>query len=307
MLPTIRHLSYLFPDKNELSDLSQQTGLSESQVNLWFRNARTRSGWSKLYGNKLYAAKDRQKLQAYFEEYEVLRRLHGRHLGLGTTLATNDVHAMVQKVLKWFRVKKPQQCNQSSSPCGDVPVVEVPESGSVSPWVKDILFSTLESLRQSASSSKRLVPSLPSLGPPVFGKPVADMIDPSLRSSSPECSSDESVPGSSQSVCGSSRSESTWSSVSTSSSRTSSPPLPSTSLPGSQWDLCHPPVTPSTAVPPPLPAYNCSASPDPPMDPQLDISTPLLSYLSSDAYSPLSPTHEPCAVATGQFDDADEE
>lgn len=302
-----RHLSYLYPGKHELSALSQRTGLSESQVNLWFRNARTRSGWSRLYGNKLYAAKNKQKLKAYFDEYEVLRRLDGRNLG--PTVATNDVYAMVEKILKWFRVKKPAQSSDSSSSCQTMPLTgPEPDVRSVRPWVKDVLFSTLAALRSTASPPQKLVPSLPSLGwPSLFSQPVTDVIDPSLQLSSSECSSDESSPGSSRLTCGSSRSASTWSSVSTSSSRSSSPSSPSERIPAFQYSTYPTATSSSAALPLTLPSSIPPASDDVPVDPQLDISASLLFHLSSDAFSPLSTTHEPCVVATGQFDDADEE
>ncbi|KAH9824958.1 TALE-type homeodomain protein [Melampsora americana] len=312
-----RHLSYLFPSKQELLDLSGQTGLSTKQVDLWFRNARTRSGWSKLFTNKLYANKDRQKLESYFSEYELIRKLHGTKAG--SVISSDDGFKLIEKVLKWFRVKKPR--DTAASACPIPSVSEETSNGSVSPWVKDVLFSTLASLRTTSTPSPSKKTYLPASGwPNFFNRTHSLDIDPSLRSSSPASSSEATL------SCSSVASSSTWSSVSTSPSRSSSPCSASSSSspqrsprPQSISSSPSPPLTsPSPSAPSLFPFATFSPEPlsqltsSPPesstcLSPQPDPSTSLLSFLCSDSFSPPSPTHEPCSIAPGQFDDAEED
>ncbi|EGG03504.1 TALE-type homeodomain protein [Melampsora larici-populina 98AG31] len=310
-----QHLSYLFPTKEELMELSGQTKLSAKQVDLWFRNARTRSGWSKLFTNKLYANKDRQKLESYFSEYEATQRLHCSKAG--SFVSSDDAYKLVEKVLKWFRVKESKD-NSTISACLTPSVSEQTNNGSVSPWVKDVLFSTLAALRTSSppSPTKKCHPTL--RWPNIFSRAHSEDIDPSLRSSSP-ASSSEATPS-----CSSTSGSSTWSSVSTSSSRSSSPCTdPSVSSPQrskSPQSTSPPPSTsPSLFISPlfssptlsPDPLSQIKTSPPPELSiclsPQPDPSTSLLSFLCSDSFSPPSPTHEPCSIASGQFDDAEED
>ncbi|KAG0143302.1 hypothetical protein CROQUDRAFT_661465 [Cronartium quercuum f. sp. fusiforme G11] len=222
---SIGHLSFLFPTKDDLLDLASQTGLTENQVNLWFRNARTRSGWSKLYTNKLYANKDRQKLQQYLDDHEALRRLHGDTIS--SVVGLDDAYHLVEKIMKWFGVKKNFEASPSLASSHNLTSCDKAGVG-VKPQVKEVLFNALASLRSastSASPPKRKPSYRPALGwPKFFGRSNSDAIDPELRSSSLACSSDDATESSR-----STSTSSTWSSISSNSSRSSSPCAPSSS------------------------------------------------------------------------------
>ncbi|MBW0519277.1 hypothetical protein O181_058992 [Austropuccinia psidii MF-1] len=143
------HMSYLFPTKSQLAELASQASMSDNQITLWFRNARTRSGWAKLYAHKTLVQKDQAKLKLLLEEFHSVKRLNNptkaREL-----IASVESYQMVDKILKWFETGPKTRKKQ--------------ESSNVRPWIKNVISNTLTSFRQGAAgimdSSKQLVSNL---------------------------------------------------------------------------------------------------------------------------------------------------
>ncbi|WAR53736.1 hypothetical protein PtB15_3B245 [Puccinia triticina] len=147
-------LSYLFPSPLELKDLASQTSMSETKLNSWFRNARSRSGWAKLYALKPDVNKNQEKLQSLIDEYQSLKRLNTPE-EFKKIVAAHETYQLLEKIFKWFATTKETKAALST-----------PKA--VKPWIKDVLSSTLSSLKQGASgvldSSKQLLPSFSSRG-----------------------------------------------------------------------------------------------------------------------------------------------
>ncbi|KAI9616835.1 hypothetical protein H4Q26_010469 [Puccinia striiformis f. sp. tritici PST-130] len=121
------HMAYLFPSPVQLKELASQTSTTVDKVNAWFRNARSRSGWAKLFAHQAYVDKDQQRFQLLIDEYNSQQRIN-----------------------------TPEKFKT-------IPVKQAPPSSSVRPWIKDVLSSTLASFRTGAAgilgSSKQLLPS----------------------------------------------------------------------------------------------------------------------------------------------------
>ncbi|KAI8444735.1 hypothetical protein BY996DRAFT_2490737 [Phakopsora pachyrhizi] len=119
------HLSYLFPTNKQVAEFSMISEMSESQVSSWFRNARTRSGWSKLFSDKVHVNRDPSRLDIVFQDYNSYILSHC-HSDICERLSY-DVHfRLVDKVWRWFHTDK--NCKKLEG------------SGSVRPWVKTILM-----------------------------------------------------------------------------------------------------------------------------------------------------------------------
>ncbi|OAV92158.1 hypothetical protein PTTG_27730 [Puccinia triticina 1-1 BBBD Race 1] len=146
-------LSYLFPSPLELKELVSQTSMSETKLNSWFRNARSRSGWAKLYALKPDVNKNQEKLQAIIDEYQALQRLNTPE-EFQKIVAANEPYKLLNKIFAWFATTKPAKPAAPTS--------------NVRPWVKEVLTNTLASFRQGAAgildSSKQLLPSFSSRG-----------------------------------------------------------------------------------------------------------------------------------------------
>ncbi|WAQ82909.1 hypothetical protein PtA15_3A274 [Puccinia triticina] len=147
-------LSYLFPSPLELKELVSHTSMSETKLNSWFRNARSRSGWAKLYALKPDVNKNQEKLQSLIDEYQSLKRLNTPE-EFKKIVAAHETYQLLEKIFKWFATTKETKAALST-----------PKA--VKPWIKDVLSSTLSSLKQGATgvldSSKQLLPSFSSRG-----------------------------------------------------------------------------------------------------------------------------------------------
>ncbi|MBW0530680.1 hypothetical protein O181_070395 [Austropuccinia psidii MF-1] len=144
-----QHLAYLFPTKSQMAELALQASMSDNQITLWFRNARTRSGWAKLYAHKTLVQKDQAKLKLLLEEFHSIKRLNSPTRAK-EIIASVESYQMVDKILKWFETGPKTKKKQ--------------ESSNVRPWIKTVISNTLTSFRQGAAgimdSSKQLVSNL---------------------------------------------------------------------------------------------------------------------------------------------------
>ncbi|KAA1110784.1 hypothetical protein PGT21_031644 [Puccinia graminis f. sp. tritici] len=143
------HMTYLFPTQPQLQELASQTSSTETKVNSWFRNARSRSGWSKLYALKTHVDKDQEKLQLLIDEYQSLKRLKAPE-EFKKLVAEHETYQLLDKIFRWFATTKE----------GKAPLHRKP----VKPWIKEVLSSALSSFRQGAAgvldSSKQRLPTL---------------------------------------------------------------------------------------------------------------------------------------------------
>ncbi|PLW40785.1 hypothetical protein PCANC_13529 [Puccinia coronata f. sp. avenae] len=250
------HMSYLYPTRPQLRELAAETSLDEDQVVAWFRNARGRSDWTKLYGLKGQVDKNREKLQLIIEEYQSLKRLMSPE-DFAKIVAERQTFQYLVKIFRWFATGPPAK-------------KPVPTS-SVRPWVREVLSNTLASFRQGAAglldSSKQLLPSFS----PRSTSPSSTSAS-SPTATSPECTTASTVPSS---LCGSS------------SDRSASPEAPSSRASASS-------SSPSPVLSPfNLPAMP-SFFPNSPCNGQSSISLAASSPpLSSSSSSSLSPVISP--------------
>ncbi|PLW13581.1 hypothetical protein PCANC_19223 [Puccinia coronata f. sp. avenae] len=187
------HMSYLYPTELQYQELAAATSMTEKKINAWFRNARTRSGWSTLNTLKGQIDKDREKFQLLIEEYQSLKRLKSPE-EFKKIVAEQESFQLLEGIFRWFATKKEP--------------TRAPKA--VKPWIKDVLTSTLNSLRQGASglldSSMQLLPSLSPRSdtsiPTTTSSPVtsssrcltASTVPPSLCSSSSDRSASPEAP-----------------------------------------------------------------------------------------------------------------
>ncbi|EFP79919.2 uncharacterized protein PGTG_05144 [Puccinia graminis f. sp. tritici CRL 75-36-700-3] len=99
------HMTYLFPTQPQLQELASQTSSTETKVNSWFRNARSRSGWSKLYALKTHVDKDQEKLQLLIDEYQSLKRLKAPE-EFKKLVAEHETYQLLDKIFRWFATTK---------------------------------------------------------------------------------------------------------------------------------------------------------------------------------------------------------
>ncbi|KNF00778.1 hypothetical protein PSTG_05918 [Puccinia striiformis f. sp. tritici PST-78] len=258
------HMAYLFPSPVQLKELASQTSTTVDKVNAWFRNARSRSGWAKLFAHQAYVDKDQQRFQLLIDEYNSQQRINTPEK-FKTIVSENESYQLLEKIFRWFATTKP--------------VKQAPPSSSVRPWIKDVLSSTLASFRTGAAgilgSSKQLLPSF---------SPRSDG-----SSSSSTCASSPSASTPPTSVAGSSssRSDSLDSSSRRSTpSRSSLSPFFSPAVLPSQltYSACNERSAATMYSPSTHPSPSCSSLS--PVIPSSHISPELLA-LSNPACSPL--------------------
>lgn len=124
-----QHMSYLFPSRLELLELATTTCLGRTQIKLWFRNARTRSGWSKLYNQM---NKDRHRLELLLNGYHSKTNrnsIQDNHVAQGI-VEYDQAYRSVESVLRWFRIDKREDKSTRQ-----------PRGGRA--WIKDVLCSSL--------------------------------------------------------------------------------------------------------------------------------------------------------------------
>ncbi|KNZ53244.1 uncharacterized protein VP01_32g25 [Puccinia sorghi] len=172
-------IAYLFPSQMDLRQLASETSMAESQIAAWFRNARSRSGWSKLYALKGQVDKDQEKFQLLIEEYESLKRLKSPE-EFKKIVAQQEAFQLLDKILRWFATKK------ESTPA---------PTAAVRPWIKDVLSSTLNSFKQGAAgvfdSTKQLLPSFSPRSSPASSSMASSSSGPSTAPSSVSSSRSE--------------------------------------------------------------------------------------------------------------------
>lgn len=144
---SLLHLSHLFPSKEQVEELTSHTSMSSKQINLWFRNARTRSGWSKLFAHPR-VNRNHEQLKTLLAEHDSIKRRAGPE-HFKAFLAQDQLIQLMDKVFQWFATTK-----------------QVHSSDSVKPWIKEVLNNTLATLKDKTAgaidSSRQLLPSLPS-------------------------------------------------------------------------------------------------------------------------------------------------
>ncbi|KAI8448006.1 hypothetical protein BY996DRAFT_672777 [Phakopsora pachyrhizi] len=162
------HFSYLFPTDSEVAKLSTISKMSENQVSSWFRNARTRSGWSKLYADKIHVNRDPIRLEIVFQDYHSYILLHCQS-DIREHISRDEHFRLVDKVWHWFQIDK--KCKKPE------------DSGAVRPWVKTVLFEALQSSKESCNSDIKLkeAPSFSGFGelPQISDQPFFPKLNPS--------------------------------------------------------------------------------------------------------------------------------
>ncbi|KAI7956768.1 hypothetical protein MJO28_003863 [Puccinia striiformis f. sp. tritici] len=277
------HVTYLFPSPAQLKELASQTSSTPDKINAWFRNARSRSGWAKLFAHQAYVDKDQERFQLLIDEYHSQQRINTPEK-FKKILSEQESYQLLDKIFRWFATKK------------EIKVVPNPQA--TQPWIKDVLSSTLASFKQGAAgilgSSKQLLPS--------FSSRSYTSSSSSASSPSPSASTaPTSVAGSS-----SSRSDSVDSSSSRSTpSRSSLSPFFSPAVLPSQltYSACNEPSAASMDAPFTHPSPSCSylstVTPPSHISPELlAISNPACSSLDSSSCSTqprssLSPAFSP--------------
>ncbi|KAA1075944.1 hypothetical protein PGT21_030561 [Puccinia graminis f. sp. tritici] len=142
------HMTYLFPSQPQLKELASQTSSTETKVNSWFRNARSRSGWSKLYAHKM-VSKNHEKFQLLIHEYQSVKRVNSAE-EFQKIVARHEGYQLLDKIFRWFATDK-------------AAAKRPPKPNAVQPWVREVIATTLASFRQGAAgildSSKQLLPN----------------------------------------------------------------------------------------------------------------------------------------------------
>ncbi|KAI7964026.1 hypothetical protein MJO29_004453 [Puccinia striiformis f. sp. tritici] len=189
------HMTYLFPSPAQLQELAFQTSTTTEKVNAWFRNARSRSGWAKLFAHQAFVDKDQARFQLLIDEYQSQQRINTPEK-FKIIVSEQESYQLLEKIIRWFATTKP--------------VKQAPPSSSVRPWIKDVLSSTLASFRTGAAgilgSSKQLLPSFSSRSddssssltcassPSAFTPPTSVAGSSISRSDSQDSSSSRSTP-----------------------------------------------------------------------------------------------------------------
>ncbi|KAH9470250.1 hypothetical protein Pst134EA_007516 [Puccinia striiformis f. sp. tritici] len=258
------HMTYLFPTPAQLQELASQTSSTPEKVNAWFRNARSRSGWAKLFAHQTHVDKDQERFQLLIDEYQSQQRINTPEK-FKTLLSEQESYQLLDKIFRWFATTKP--------------VKQAPPTSSVRPWIKDVLSSTLASFRTGAAgilgSSKQLLPSFSARS------------DGSSSSSTCASSPSASTPPTSVAGSSSSRSDSLDSSSRRSTpSRSSLSPFFSPAVLPSQltYSACNERSAATMYSPSTHPSPSCSSLS--PVIPSSHISPELLA-LSNPACSPL--------------------
>ncbi|KAA1139153.1 hypothetical protein PGTUg99_036768 [Puccinia graminis f. sp. tritici] len=142
------HMTYLFPSQPQLQELAATISSTETKVNSWFRNARSRSGWSKLYAHKM-VAKNQEKFQNLIDEYQSVKRVNSAE-EFQKIVAGHEGYQLLDKIFRWFATDK-------------AAAKRPPKPNAVRPWVREVLATSLASFRQGAAgildSSKQLLPT----------------------------------------------------------------------------------------------------------------------------------------------------